>query len=150
MNIILWRHAEAKFDVNDLARELTPKGKKQASKMARILKSMLPEQTECWVSEAKRSQETAAFLPYIKKVCSALNPEAHPMQIAQLLLEIPNDKTVVIVGHQPWLGQLCAFMLNQNWETSSYWSIKKAAFWWFEAEVVDEVFLAKLQSMRAP
>ena len=109
MNIILWRHAEAKFDVNDLARELTPKGKKQASKMARILKSMLPEQTECWVSEAKRSQETAAFLPHIQTVCSALNPEAHPMQIAQLLLEIPNDKTVVVVGHQPWLGQLCAF-----------------------------------------
>ena len=72
------------------------------------------------------------------------------MQIAQLLLEIPNDKTVVVVGHQPWLGQLCAFMLNQNWETNSYWSIKKAAFWWFEVEVVNEVFLAKLQSMRAP
>lgn len=150
MNIVLWRHAEAKFDADDLARELTLKGRKQASKMARQLKEWLPENMECWVSEAKRSQETAQFLPCPKKIFSELNPEANPIEIAQLLLRAPKDKTIVIVGHQPWIGQLCAFMLNQNWQTQSYWSVKKAAFWWFEAEVANDVFLAKLQSMQTP
>ena len=37
MDLILWRHAEAEEGDNDLARELTPKGEKQAARVAEWL-----------------------------------------------------------------------------------------------------------------
>ncbi len=42
MDLILWRHAEAEDGANDLARELTPKGVKQAARVAEWLLQRLP------------------------------------------------------------------------------------------------------------
>lgn len=150
MNIILWRHAEAHDDSDDLARELTVKGERQAAKMAAYLRERLPENYELWVSEAKRSQQTAAYLAEPTSVLPEINPEADVRQIAQKLLQANEMATIVIVGHQPWLGELCAFMLNQNWQNQAYWSVKKAAFWWFVAHPSDGILLAKLKWMMAP
>lgn len=61
-NLILWRHAEAEDGPDDLARRLTPRGHKQAAKMARWLTARLPERFRLISSEALRAQETAASL----------------------------------------------------------------------------------------
>ena len=58
---------------------------------------------------------------------------------------------LVIVGHQPWIGSLCAFLLNQNWLGNSYWSVKKSAFWWFECRAIgSEYAVSKLRLVLAP
>ena len=55
MELILWRHAEAEDGAPDIARELTAKGHKQATKMAEFLRPRLPENTRILVSPARRT-----------------------------------------------------------------------------------------------
>lgn len=150
MNLILWRHAEAEDGMDDLARELTAKGRRQAQKMADVLRGKLPENRQIWVSRAARSRQTAAYLGAPTRELPELNPEADARQIAALLAQIGADETVVIVGHQPWIGQLCAFLLNQSWQTRAYWSVKKGGFWWFECLPHEGVYPAKLKLMLTP
>ena len=61
MDLILWRHAEA-FDAepgaDDMERALTPKGQKQARRMAEWLTSQLPEGCKILVSPARRAIQT--------------------------------------------------------------------------------------------
>lgn len=151
MKIILWRHAQAEEGHDDLARELTLKGHRQAAKMAAILRKKLPENFRLWVSEAMRSQQTAAHLGGNFEVLSALNPEIMADTLPQLLQGIHDNDTVVIVGHQPWIGQLCAYMLNRCWHSENNdWSVKKGSFWWFESKLVEGEFHSKLISVMTP
>ena len=59
MDLILWRHAEAEDGFPDLKRALTPKGRKQAAKMAAWLHKHLTEPVRVLVSPAVRAQQTA-------------------------------------------------------------------------------------------
>lgn len=151
MKIILWRHAQAEESLDDLARELTIKGHRQAAKMAAILRKKLPENFRLWVSEAMRSQQTAAHLGGNFEIFPELNPEIEVQTLLPLLTTIHETDTVVIVGHQPWIGQLCGFMLNRSWHSDeNYWSVKKGSFWWFEAHLQADVFHSKLLSVVVP
>ena len=65
MDLILWRHAEAlemREVQEDLDRALTPKGERQAHRMAAWLNKQLPSSTRVLVSPARRAQQTAAAL----------------------------------------------------------------------------------------
>lgn len=150
MNIILWRHAQAVDGEDDLMRELSAQGRKQAAKMAAQLRNKLPENYELWVSQALRSQQTAKYLGAPTLMLPEINPDVDAIHIAPLLLAQDEQATIVVVGHQPWIGELCAFFLNQNWQNHAYWSVKKGAFWWFEGTVDDGVLLAKLRLMQTP
>ena len=46
------------------------------------------------------------------------------------------DSPVIVqaVGHQPWIGQLCAYLLNRCWTEEPYWSVKKSGIWWFQLD----------------
>ncbi len=58
MDLILWRHAEAheaEPGDEDLARELTARGEKQASRMAAWLDRQLPQGTRLLASPARRA-----------------------------------------------------------------------------------------------
>ena len=60
MDLILWRHADAQNpsepgEQADLARALTPKGERQARRMAEWLNSFLPDATRILVSPAVRA-----------------------------------------------------------------------------------------------
>src|ERR1700712_3471420 len=61
MDLILWRHAEA-FEMrevdNDLDRALTPKGERQAQRMAEWLNQRLPPSTKNLGSPARRFPPT--------------------------------------------------------------------------------------------
>ncbi len=137
MQLILWRHAEAEDGDNDLQRALTAKGRQQAKASAAWLKNHLPPYYALWASEAVRSQQTAACLSPPSQIVPLLNPLTQAAQLPPLLQRhylLHADATVVWVGHQPWIGQLCAWLLNGQWpaDGSGYWSVKKSAFWWFE------------------
>ncbi len=62
MDIILWRHAEAEDGTPDAKRALTPRGEKQARKIAKWLAKRLPEDVRIVVSPAVRCQQTAEAL----------------------------------------------------------------------------------------
>ena len=68
MDLILWRHAEAKDleagqgDEDDMKRALTSRGEKQAARMAKWLDRQLPDATRVLVSPALRCEQTALAL----------------------------------------------------------------------------------------
>lgn len=149
MDIILWRHAEAADGSIDLERPLTAKGQRQAQKAAAELAARLPERYGLWVSQALRSRQTAGYLNTPNRTLPELNPDADPGRIVPLLEGIAENDTVVIVGHQPWIGSLCAFLLNQNRQHPG-WAVKKGAFWWFRCHPCGGVFLSRLKLMMTP
>jgi len=64
VQLILWRHAEAEDagGKDDLARELTKKGHRQAERMAKWLKPRLEGDWRILVSPSKRTLQTVAPL----------------------------------------------------------------------------------------
>lgn len=62
MDLILWRHAEAEDGLPDINRELTGRGRKQASRMADWLNPGLPPDIRVLVSPAIRTVQTAQAL----------------------------------------------------------------------------------------
>lgn len=151
MDLILWRHAEAEEGLDDLARQLTDKGHQQAKLSARWLKKNLPADAQLWVSEAVRSQQTAAYLSKNSTIVPLLNPSISARRLPDLLRNQNAAGTLVWVGHQPWIGQLCAWLLNGHWQNESYWSVKKSGFWWFDLYLDEEgAPHAKLKAMLTP
>ena len=130
MDLILWRHAEAiELDLvgDDMARYLTPRGEKQALRMANWLDRQLPDGARVLASPAVRAEQTAKALQRKYKLSSALAPLASADQLLSLV-QWPHGKgCVVVVGHQPTLGEVIARTLNLQ---TSELVVRKAAVWW--------------------
>lgn len=127
MDLILWRHAEAEEGEPDLERVLTPKGHKQARRMAEWLSLQLPASCKILVSPARRALQTAEALGRKVKVHPALAPGADPEDILRAANWPLGKEPVLIVGHQPTLGQVAALLLAGEVQD---WNIKKGAIWW--------------------
>ena len=134
MQLILWRHAEAEDiapDHSDSNRRLTERGRKQALKMGAWLHNHLPADARILVSPALRTRQTAEGLG--RKF--ELEPRLFTDAAVTAHLEAagwPDDcgdsgKTILLIGHQPTLGELAAqLMCGQPLP----WSVKKGAVWW--------------------
>lgn len=128
MDLILWRHADAADGVPDLARELTAKGIKQSAKIAAFLQQHLPDQLRILVSPAARTQQTATALTSHFTLAPTLAPGATAEAVLHAARWPDSGGTVLVVGHQPTLGEVAAQLLGCK-DTSL--SIKKGALWWF-------------------
>jgi phosphohistidine phosphatase len=143
MDLILWRHAEAEpghEGLPDLERALTSKGQKQAKRMGKWLDSQLPENCRILVSPAVRTVQTAEGLGRKYKTHAELAPGAEPEAILQAANWPAGRETVVIVGHQPTLGQVAALLLTGE---PLDWEMKKAGAWWFVQRDPDEPVVLK-------
>ena len=122
MDLILWRHAEAEEASpggSDAERELTPRGEKQALRMAQWLERQLPESTRDGQAE------------------QLLN-----------LVHWPAQKTpTLLVGHQPWLGQILALALSVP---ESGLSVRKGSVWWLRSRQRDGVSQTVLMCVQSP
>jgi phosphohistidine phosphatase len=132
MNLILWRHAEAEDTAaNDLARQLTSRGRKQAQASAKWLRARLPDDAVILASPATRTVQTAESLTDQYRVVREIAPDASATDVL-MAAGWPDGiaPTVVIVGHQPTLGHVVARLLA---DSGASWSIKKSAIWWIES-----------------
>ena len=134
MDLILWRHAEAEDGLpgeelsgRDLDRSLTQRGEKQALRMAAWLDRQLPEGTRILVSPARRCEQTALALGRKYKIRSELAPDATPAQLLELVQWPAHKYPVLVIGHQPILGQTIALLLALK---ESECAVKKGALWW--------------------
>lgn len=130
MDLLLWRHAHAQLlqpGQCDLDRRLTAKGERQAIRMAVWLNGRLGDDATVWVSPAERTQQTAAALRREVLTLPALSPDASARSVRALLAEAPTAQPLLVVGHQPTLGQLAALLLSGHEQD---WSVKKGAIWW--------------------
>lgn len=151
MELVLWRHAEAEDGLPDLDRKLTPKGEKQARRMAQWLNDRLPGSARILTSPAQRAQQTAAALAALAdrklKIVAQMAPDAGPEEFLAAV-DWPNARsTVVAVGHQPTLGLVASTLLSGE---ARQWSIKKGAIWWLSSRPEDGEGGAGLLAMMHP
>jgi len=128
MELILWRHAEAADGESDHERELTAKGIKQAEKIATFLRRHLPQNTRILVSPATRTQQTIATLTDRFTLAPTIGPGASAQALLQAARWPDAGGAVLVVGHQPTLGEVAAQLLGSD---DYSLSIKKGALWWF-------------------
>jgi phosphohistidine phosphatase len=150
MDLIFWRHAEA-FDPldgqDDLSRTLTPKGEKQALRMSQWLDRQLPEGVRIISSPAVRCEQTVKPLGRKVKYKSEILPNA---SLDDLLVTSgwPDSKmSVLIVGHQPVLGQAIAYLLGLP---HGECSVRKGAVWWLRSRVRDGITQTIVVSVQTP
>jgi phosphohistidine phosphatase len=127
MELLLWRHAEAEDGLPDLDRPLTAKGQKQASKVAIWLDRHLPDNCRVLVSPAQRAQQTALALGRKMKTIAALSPSCGVTDVLRAVDWPGAKESVLVVGHQPTLGRVAAYLLSGMEQD---WSVKKGAVIW--------------------
>jgi phosphohistidine phosphatase len=137
MDLIIWRHAEAEEEregLADLDRALTSRGEKQATRVAAWLDRNLPEGTKIVCSPARRCEQTALVLGRKYKVRDELMPGATPEDVLHAA-QWPHAKTaVLVVGHQPSLGETIARLLGMDAPSVA---IRKGAVWWLRTRERD-------------
>lgn len=147
MELILWRHAEAADGQPDASRPLTAKGLRQAERMAGFLKERLPHNTRILVSPALRAQQTAAALTSHFISAPNIGVHATPQTVLAAAGWPKADGAVLLVGHQPWIGELAAQLLSGHADS---WSVKKGAVWWFSRREREGDFQTALRLVIAP
>jgi len=150
MDLILWRHAEA-IDLelvgDDMARYLTARGEKQATRMAGWLDRQMPAGARVFASPATRAEQTARALERKFKISPALAPLATPEQLLELV-QWPHAKgCVLVIGHQPTLGQVIARLLGLH---ASECAVKKGAVWWLRHRERDEAGKTVVVTVQTP
>ncbi len=130
MDLLLWRHAEAEDGIPDLKRRLTVRGEKQAAQMAGWITKHAPKDLRIVVSPATRCQQTAKALGLPFETDKRLGTDSNAANLLAAVgwPEGGKEGAVLVVGHQPTLGQTAALLLAG---TEDDWSIKKGAVWWF-------------------
>lgn len=149
MDLILWRHAEATETgaEDDLARELTAKGERQAERMAEWLNRRLAHSTRILVSPALRCQQTAKALGRKFRTVAELAPGASAEAVLRAARWPEASEPVLVIGHQPTLGLAASLALTG---VAQPWSVKKAAAWWIRQRPRDDESHAVLQAVQSP
>jgi len=147
MHPILWRHAEAIDAIPDLGRELTRKGHRQANRIATWLNQQLPSRVRILASPARRAQQTASALADKFEIVESIAPGASAATILKVCDWPDAKQSVVLVGHQPTLGEAAALILTGK---TLSWSIKKGAVWWFTHRLRDGRPQVLLRAVMSP
>ena len=150
MDLILWRHAEAlemREVQDDLDRALTPKGERQAQRMATWLNRHLPASTRVLASPARRALQTAAALERKVKTVAALAPDGTVEGLVHAVRWPDAREPVLVVGHQPTLGVAAAYLLAGQPQP---WPVRKGAVWWLRAREREGALQVLLHAVVSP
>jgi len=147
LELILWRHAEAEDPgpKGDFARELTKKGRKQAKAMAEWLRPRLSGEWIVLSSPAARAIQTVSPLELPYECRAGLDPSRGPQDV---LREAgwPEGAQVIVVGHQPTLGEVAARLMGIDGDLA----VRKGAIWWFSTREREGRKEAVLRAVLAP
>jgi phosphohistidine phosphatase len=147
MELILWRHAEAVDGYPDHDRALTGKGHLHAERMAEFLTPRLPSEFRILVSPALRAQQTAGALTKKFTTVPAINIHATAHTVLAATGWPSGKYTTLVVGHQPWLGEVAALLMTG---TADSWSVKKGSIWWFSCRERDGELQTSLRLVISP
>ncbi len=123
MQIYIIRHAIAElrenWDQPDEARPLTEKGREKMARIARGLAKTGARFSHLYCSPLVRAQQTAEIVQRRFKLKPAtptelLIPEASPELILPFLNEHEDDAALALVGHEPHVSALLAFLLTSQ------------------------------------
>lgn len=149
MDLILWRHADAQDwgdDGDPMLRALTPRGFKQATRMATWLDRQLPDGTRILCSPTLRCEQTAKTLGRKFRLLQDLGAEATPDALLEAAQWPMSKHAVLVVSHQPLLGQTIAQLLPFQHPACP---VRKGAVWWLRTRERDghqQTVVAAVQS----
>jgi phosphohistidine phosphatase len=124
MDLLVIRHAIAedreRFAATgqpDALRPLTPSGARKMERAARGLARVAPKVSLLASSPLVRAVETARIVAAALGLdgfeeLRALAPDARPESLLEWLRARPGDGVAAVVGHEPHLGKLIAFLLD--------------------------------------
>lgn len=150
MELILWRHAEAEDnapDGIDAHRQLTARGHMQARAMARWLAQVLPEGTKVIASPSLRTRQTVDPLGRPVRYEPACGSGAPPRALLDAAGWPHARHPVLVVGHQPTLGQVAALLLAGE---ARYWTVRRGNVWWIAGDGEGEAADCYLKAVMAP
>ncbi|MDK9702707.1 MAG: histidine phosphatase family protein [Sulfuritalea sp.] len=150
MDLILWRHAEAKEAAGPIAdadRELTARGTRQAQEMAEWLRAQRLPELAVLSSPARRALQTAQALGLPVKIKTQLGVGASTADLLGAADWPDQPGAIILVGHQPALGRLASLLLAG---TEADWTIKKAGIWWFTNRVRRDETQTVLRAVHNP
>ncbi|WP_299588605.1 phosphohistidine phosphatase SixA [uncultured Microbulbifer sp.] len=112
MQLFILRHGKAEpMAINDAARALTERGRRQVAQVCKKRAQELSSVGAIWASPFVRTQQTADIvsahlgLPVITE--SLLIGDSDPQQLLDLLQEQgPDNLPILLVSHQPLVGSL--------------------------------------------
>jgi phosphohistidine phosphatase len=122
MNILIVRHAIAEDRMifaasgkSDEFRPLTDRGRERMRLGASGLKSLAPEIHHLVSSPLVRAMQTADILAEVypeaeRHTAEVLSPGDEPEQVVEQISQYPQEETIALVGHEPDLSELIAWL----------------------------------------
>ena len=142
MTIYILRHGQAEAQITtDEARQLTDKGRIDASRVVQARVADMAHLAQIWASPLVRAQQTAAlaaeyFPGKSIQTTELLVPEANPQALMDWLDEINAQQpgqSVLLVSHQPLVGALVNMLCGKPDE---YYPMGTSSLAAIRAEVV--------------
>jgi phosphohistidine phosphatase len=107
----------------------------------------MPGGAKVYASPATRAEQTARALERKFKISPALAPLATPEQLLELVQWPQGKGCVLLVGHQPTLGQVIARLLGLH---ASECAVKKGAVWWLRHREREEAAHTVVVTVQSP
>jgi phosphohistidine phosphatase len=140
MHVYVIRHAiaeDAAAGQADSDRELTEDGERKLRRVVKGLKRLDVELERIVSSPWKRAWETAALLRPIcdtAPVATELLTQSPRAELLALIAE--KNETTAVVGHEPWLGELVAWLAFGDTRHGEALTLKKGGVVWLEGSAV--------------
>lgn len=137
MQLFVIRHAiaeEAEVGQNDADRALTKTGKKKLKAVVRGMRAMGWKLDRAITSPWRRAMQTAALVARQDPIVTDLLT-CSPRSDLLGLLNRPGE-TIGVVGHEPWLSELVAWLAFGDTRHSDVFEIKKSAVVLLDGEPV--------------
>jgi phosphohistidine phosphatase len=147
MELILWRHAESPPGEPDEARPLTETGWRHAQLVAQWLRPRLPANLLILSSPALRTRQTAQALEMPFELCDDIAKDRRATDLLKAADWPANRRNVMLVGHQPALGELVAMILGTS---VTWWDVAKGGIWWFSDTQETEKTEVMVKAVLAP
>lgn len=138
MELLLVRHGiavERSPDTDDAARPLTRRGKRRFRREVVGLRAMGQTLDRVYSSPWTRAAQTARLLaPLGGKLETTALLTASPGDPLMALLADQDDGRLALVGHEPWMGELCALLVAGAVGLGDRFRFKKGGVAWLQGE----------------
>jgi phosphohistidine phosphatase len=125
MDLFLMRHGIAEAEpseggLSDRERPLSPKGLKRTRQIAGGLAALKLSFDRILTSPLVRARETAQIVAESLNIegkveeTSELAPDGSVQTVISRLAELRDEKSILLVGHQPLLGEIASFLLSRG------------------------------------
>jgi phosphohistidine phosphatase len=140
MQLFVIRHAiaeEPRPGLDDPERELTDLGKTKLRRAVRGLRALELRFDRILTSPWKRAAQTTRLLEPVAKgapIVTELLAQSPRSELLAMIAE--GNATTAVVGHEPWLGELVAWLALGDTKHGDSLVIKKGGVVWLEGTVV--------------